>query len=119
MFQEENLVLIFQYLALIFLAPPVIILIFDRVTSYLAKDAFAVYSATGVVGTPVHELGHALACLIFGMRITKMKLYPSISMTTFGGMKMSVRNSLPGIRPWASQMGWPGRRRQRASKRIF
>ncbi|HDV6143757.1 TPA: hypothetical protein RJN86_001064 [Pseudomonas aeruginosa] len=75
MFQEENLVLIFQYLALIFLAPPVIILIFDRVTSYLAKDAFAVYSATGVVGTPVHELGHALACLIFGMRITKMKLY--------------------------------------------
>ena len=41
----------------------------------LGDTAFFIVRFSGIVGTPVHELSHALMCLIFGHRVTKMQIY--------------------------------------------
>lgn len=52
--------------------------------SWLARKAFmhlmgnsatVVFYASSIVGTPIHELGHALMCIPFGHRIKDMKLF--------------------------------------------
>lgn len=41
----------------------------------LGTNSMAVCYATGFIGTPVHELSHALFCVIFGHKITEIKLF--------------------------------------------
>jgi hypothetical protein len=62
------------------------------------KATFVLY-ASSIVGTPVHELGHALMCIPFAHRITDMKLLlpPSRRSRTLGYVEHSYNRK----NPWA------------------
>ena len=58
---------------------------------FVGDSATLVLYASSVVGTPVHELGHALMCIPFAHRITDMKLLlpPSRRSRTLGYVEHS------------------------------
>ena len=66
---------------------------------FVGNSATAVFYASSVVGTPVHELGHALMCIPFAHRITDMKLLmmPSRRSRTLGYVEHSHNTK----NPWA------------------
>lgn len=41
----------------------------------VGENSTKIIIATGAIGTPIHELSHALMCIIFGHKIVEMKLY--------------------------------------------
>ena len=47
----------------------------NRLFYSLVGGSRALCYATGVIGTPIHELSHAVMCLLFGHRITEMRLF--------------------------------------------
>ncbi len=57
-----------------------------------------VFDVTSVIGTPVHELGHALMCLLFCHKITDMKLWsPRSDSGVYGYVEHTYRKK----NPWA------------------
>ena len=66
---------------------------------FVGNSATAVFYASSVVGTPIHELGHALMCIPFAHRITDMKLLkaPSRHTRTLGYVEHSYNRK----NPWA------------------
>ncbi len=60
---------------LIFLFGWLISLCNRRFYANFGKFGRAVCYITGIVGTPVHELSHAFFCVLFGHRITEMRLF--------------------------------------------
>lgn len=60
-----------------------------------------VFDLTAVIGTPVHELGHAVMCPLFGHKITAIKLW---SPTAKNGVYGYVEHSYNRKNPWA-QLG--------------
>lgn len=66
---------------------------------FVGDSATLVLYASSVVGTPVHELGHALMCIPFAHRITDMKLLlpPSRRSRTLGYVEHSYNRK----NPWA------------------
>jgi hypothetical protein len=68
---------------------------FRRLTG---RGAGTVFDVTAVLGTPVHELGHAAMCLLFGHKITRMKLW---SPRVKGGLYGYVEHSYHRKNLWA------------------
>ena len=56
----------------------------------LGSKGMAAMRITGVIGTPVHETGHALFCVLFGHKINDIKLY---SLDTSTGVLGYVNHS--------------------------
>lgn len=52
-----------------------LIYLLNRLFYALVKNKTYVCYATGLIGTPIHELSHALMCLVFGHKITEIKLF--------------------------------------------
>ena len=91
---------IVYYLDVIFSTLGVVVLLgllsylVERLYMLLVGRAFGRGSIliSAVIGTPVHEIGHAVMCLIFGHKITELKLFsPRAEDGTLGHVKHSYR----------------------------
>ena len=67
---------LFITVGIVFLAGFIINLFKNQTISNLHKSlGRAAILATGFIGTPIHEIGHALMCVIFGHKINGIKLF--------------------------------------------
>lgn len=64
----------------------------------LGAGSDGVFDITSLIGTPIHELGHAGMCLLFGHSITRIKLW---SPTHPNGVYGYVEHSYNRRNPWA------------------
>ena len=100
---EEYLIYIGQLLALtlgVMVACGLVAWMARKIFMYFVGDsATLILYASSIIGTPVHELGHALMCIPFAHRITDMKLLlpPSRRSRTLG----YVQHSYNRKNPWA------------------
>lgn len=65
---------LFYFFGVVFLIGFLISLI-NRYFYRLVRYNRAVCLGTGLLGTPIHELSHAAMCVVFGHKITKMRLF--------------------------------------------
>ena len=67
---------LFITIGIVFLAGFIINFFKNRTISNLHKSlGNTAILATGIIGTPIHEIGHALMCIVFGHKINNIKLF--------------------------------------------
>ncbi len=71
----------FFSIGLVIIAGILIGLINRGVYHFLGESGRSIAIVTGIVGTPIHELGHAIMCIIFGHKITDISLFSPDSTT--------------------------------------
>lgn len=59
----------------------------------LGRDSYHILMAASVIGTPVHELGHAMMCPIFGHKIVEMVLWQHGTDDGYRGYVRHSRNT--------------------------
>ncbi|MBE6602662.1 MAG: hypothetical protein E7637_09220 [Ruminococcaceae bacterium] len=69
--------------------------LFSHLTGY---GSGRVFDVTSVIGTPIHELGHALMCPLFAHKITKIQLW---SPRAKNGVYGFVEHTYNPKNPWA------------------
>lgn len=57
------------------LLPVALVYCWEYTVARLFHQAWPCYRWSGLIGAPAHELAHAFACLLFGMKIDKLVLY--------------------------------------------
>ena len=71
----QNILLQSFYFIGVFFIVGFLIYLINKAFYYLIKNKTAVCYATGVIGTPIHEISHAAMCLIFFHKITEISLF--------------------------------------------
>lgn len=91
--------MIYLFLALLIVSAGAIFL-WGRLVSRFSAKTWVVYRSTGIIGGPVHEMSHAIACVLFGLRIRKLALFAPDAITgqlgyvEFSYSPFSLRNSI-------------------------
>jgi len=81
-----------EVLLAIIVLPSLIIWAFNLVLIRMNVYVWDAYRYTGIIGTPLHELSHAAACLLFRMKILKVVLYAPNAITgQLGYVKFAYR----------------------------
>ena len=74
-FLSGFLMQLFSTAGVIFIFGSLIALLRRGFCSLCGRAGPKILLATGIIGTPIHELSHALMCILFGHKITEIKLY--------------------------------------------
>lgn len=77
--------------------PTAMIWLWNRVLVSMNALVWDAYRYTGIIGTPIHELSHAAACVLFGMRLQKVSLYSPNPLTGTLGYVQFAYNPRSGI----------------------
>jgi len=84
----SGLMQVLFWVGAIILTGVIIALLNNLFYRFVGTNSYKVCIATGCIGTPIHELGHAFFCLVFGHKIVEMKLFsPDKQSGTVGYVK--------------------------------